>query len=280
MVTYNPFNDQYWIPRGSNKLLTYIGPPLQSNLDQSQLKEFLSRRSALGAIWNYDDDYSDHGPWYRTVCEKSDYEVAMIQSKNTRKKINKCLNNCRLAPIELTFMMENAYGVYLQACTRYKNADTIPEETFKADLTAKSQKHNMKLFGVFHEDKLIAYMTVLDFEHYAMGDIAAFDPAFSNYYPMYGLYYYVAHYFVTERGYKEFDRGSKPLMHETEIDEFLEKMEYRKKYCRLGFYLSTPAKISLQIAGIFRFVLPNKIKKIIDSLNYAQKISSETMNQQ
>ncbi len=280
MSEINPFEDKYWIPRGSNKLLSYVGPPLGGSPDRNELKVFLKKKKAFGAIWNYDDNYSDCGPWYKTVCDRKDYDTTIVDSKNSKKKINKCLNNCDLKPIDISIMLGKAYNVYVQACTRYKNADLITEEKFNVDLINKSQKNNCKMFGVFFEDKLIAYMTVLDFDQYAMGDIAAFDPDYSNYYPMYGLYYYVAKYFVVERGYKEFDRGSKPLLHETDIDGFLVKLGYRKKYCRLGLYLNLPIRILLRFARVFRKlykrILPRRLCVILDSLLLAQDVADTT----
>jgi hypothetical protein len=280
MSEINPFEDKYWIPRGSNKFLSYVGPPLGDSPDRNELKVFLKKKNAFGAIWNYDYNYSDSGPWYKTVCDRKDYDTTIVDSKNSKKKINKCLSNCDLKPIDISIMLEKAYNVYVQACTRYKNADLIPEEKFRADLVNKFQKNNCKMFGVFFEDKLIAYMTVLDFDQYAMGDIAAFNPDYSNYYPMYGLYYYVAKYFVVERGYKEFDRGSKPLLHETDIDGFLVKLGYRKKYCRLGLYLNLPIRILLRFARVLRKlykrILPHRLCAILDSLLLAQDIADTT----
>ena len=280
MNMINPFDVRYWIPRGSKKLLYYIGPPLSTSFDPLELKLFIARNKALGAIWDYDGDYAESGSWYRTVCDRVDYDVSIIASKNSRKKINKCLNNCVVEPIDISVLFKHAYGVYLQACTRYKNVDMVPEEKFVQDIKQKYEKNSYRAFGVFRKKKLIAYMTILDFGEYAMGDIAGFDPAYSNYYPMYGLYYYVAKYFVAEGGYKEFDRGSKPLLHETKIDEFLMKLEYRKKYCRLGVYFTLPVRIVLRLARMLRFVcrwvIPKQFCVILDSLLRAQDIADAT----
>ena len=280
MNKIDPFDDQCWISRGSSKFLSYIGPPLSVSLREDQVKNFLSLRGAFGGIWNYDDDYTEAGPWYRTVCDLSGFDISMINSKNTKKKINKCLNNCEIRPIDIETLLPEVYSVYLKACTRYKNADIIPEKKFFQVIQKKHKKANYKAFGVFHEDRLIAYMTVVDFLEYAMGDIAAFDPGYSNYYPMYGLYYYVAKHFVAEAGYKEFDRGSKPLLHETNIDDFLINMEYRKKYCRLGVYFSVPVRIVLRLARMLRFVykrvLPKRFSVILDGLLVAQDIAKAT----
>lgn len=120
----------------------------------------------------------------------------------------------------------------------------------------------------------------MDFVKYAMGNITGFDPEYSNYYPMYGLYYYVGEHFVAEDWHKEFDRGSKPLLRETSIDDFLTKLEYRKKYCRLGVYFTLPVQIMLRLARMLRFVykwvIPKRFHAILDGLLVAQDIAKTT----
>ena len=280
MKKIETFDARCWIPRGSSKFLGYVGPPLKKSLDEVELKRFLKWHGALGATWSYDDDYADSGCWYKTVCDREDYDVAIIGSKNSRKKVNKCLKNCELRPIDIESFLDEVYNVYLQACTRYRNANVIAEKEFCQDIRGKHQRGNYKMFGISYGGRLIAYMTVMDFGEYAMGDIAGFDPAYSNYYPMYGLYYYVGKHFVAESGYKEFDRGSKPLLHETNVDDFLTKLEYRKKYCRLGVYFTLPVRIMLRLAGMLRFVyrwvIPKRFSAILDGLLVAQDIAKVT----
>lgn len=86
MNKINPFENKFWIPRGSNKFLSYVGPPLSESLDRKELKVFLKNNKAFGAIWNYDDDYSDSGPWYKTVCDREDYDTTIVDSKNSKKR--------------------------------------------------------------------------------------------------------------------------------------------------------------------------------------------------
>ncbi len=281
MNKINPFENKFWIPRGSNKLLSYVGPPLSESLDRKELKVFLKNNKAFGAIWNYDDDYSDSGSWYKIVCDHIDYDVTVIESKKCRKKIIKCLGKCDIKLIDISIMLEQLFDVYIQACKRYKKYYMISKEKFRTDLINKSQQNNCKVYGVFVQDKLIAYMSVLDFDQYAMGDIAAFDPAYSNYYPMYGLFYYVTKYFIMERGYKAFDMGSKPLLHETNIHEFLLNLKYRKKYCRLGIHLNLSILLLIRLARVsnrlYRWILPPRLCVIVDSLVLAMEIADSTL---
>ncbi len=276
----NPFEEKYWVPRGSNKLLTYVGPPLKSNLNLKELKRFLAERSAYGAIWYYDDNYTDQGPWYRTACDQNDYDIDLIKSKSFRRKIKTCFKRCQVRQIDMSAMIEDLYKVYLKACKRYKNPDFMSMDMFKADLFSKLKTHKLKTFGVFHENNLVAYMIVIDFADYAMGYLAAFDPDYSSCYPMCGLCYFVAKYFVTDCGYKEFNRGTRPLLHETNIDEFLLKLGYRKKYCRLGLFYVSYIDITIsmlnRLSPALKFLLPLKFRSKIDALIEAKEIAAQT----
>ncbi len=48
MNKINPFENKFWIPRGSNKFLSYVGPPLSESLDRKELKVFLKKIKLLG----------------------------------------------------------------------------------------------------------------------------------------------------------------------------------------------------------------------------------------
>jgi len=103
-----------------------------------------------------------------------------------------------------------------------------------------------------------------------------FDPA----YPMHALYYTIAHHYLKEQGYKEIDNGSRPLLHETNIGDFLLRLSWRKVYCRLGIYLTWPVRAALSLARIFRKVckllFPGRHYAELKSLLLAQDIAKAT----
>ncbi len=187
---FNPFDNQYWIPRGSNKLLTYIGPPFKENLAINMVRPFLKQKKAWGAIWNYDSDYSTQGPWYRSICDTPDYNIDLITSKSTRHNIRRGLSRSEIRRVDYQWLVENAYGVYLQATTRYTNPHIESESDFKRNLAKHHPSQNMEAWGVFADGKLIAYMTLYIYPETVMGDKAAFDPDYSSLYPMYVFFLY------------------------------------------------------------------------------------------
>lgn len=275
-----PFEDCYWYRRGNSKFLSYVGPALEKNLELSAVREFVRKKHAWGAMWNYDHDYAQEGPWYRCVCNIVDYDIKSIESKNARHNVKRSLERCSFRKIDYQWLADAGYDVYIKAASRYKNFKVESRDTFKKKMLNSSSIPGAEAFGVFVDDKLVAYITLFICGQSVRGDIAHFDPAYSNAYPMFALYYNVTHHYLKGGAYKEVDRGSRPLMHETNIDDFLLRLGYRKRYCRLGFYLVPPVKLILKIARIFRkfysHILPSRCCAILDGLLLAQDIAEET----
>ena len=276
MSKINPFENKYWIPRGSNKLLAYIGPPLSTSLDPKKVKTFLREQGAFGAMWNYDHDYCDNGPWYRCICDTAGYDKSKIESKNARHNLHRSLKRCVVREVDYSLLAEHAYPVYLKAASRFKNFKIESEEQFRSQLQSYVSDPHRTAFGVFVDETLVAYATLFICEKTVFGDIAHFDPAYANAYPMYALYYTIAHHYLG-MGHKEFDRGTRPLLHETNIDDFLLRLGYRLSYCRLGLYFAWPIRALLGTARICRraypHILPSRYCAILDGLLLAQDIA-------
>lgn len=274
------FKDDYWDTRGSRKLLTYVGPPLKKNLEEKAVKRFAQEKGAWGTMWNYDHDYTDRGPWYRCVCDRANYDISNIKSKNARHNVNRSLRRCVVRQVDYPWLADNGYEVYVNAASRYKNFKVESKDNLRRKMLNNSNIPGSEAFGVFVDDKLVAYLTLFVCGESVRGDVAHFDPAYSNAYPMYALYYTVTHHYLKEKGYREVDRGTRPLMHETNIDDFLLRLGYRKSYCRLGVYFTWPARVVLSIARIFRKVyglmLPSRYRAILDGLLLARDIAKAT----
>jgi hypothetical protein len=276
----SPFKDAYWVARGNSKFLSYTGPALKINLAPEAVKQFLRQKKAWGAIWNYDHDYTNDGLWYRCICDTKGYDESCISSKNVRHNLHRSLKRCTVHRIEYPFLAENGYDVYVKASSRYSNFKLEPKEQFSQQMLKHYNIEGAEAFGVFVDEKLIAYMTVFVCGDSVRGDTAAFDPDYSNAYPMYALYFRVAQYYVNEKGYREFDRGTRPLVHETDIDDFLLRLGYRKAYCRMGLYLALPVRIALRTIRILRkllkCILPSRYCSVLEGLLKAQDITRST----
>jgi hypothetical protein len=276
------FKDNYWDAKGSSKLLAYVGPPTIEKLEKSAVKRFVREKGAMGAMWSYDQGYAEQGPWYRCICDTPDYDISSIKSKNARHNIKRSLKRCTFRKVEYQWLADNGYDVYVNASARYKDFIVESKDVFQNKMLGKSDIPGAEAFGVFVDDKLVAYMTLFICGENVRGDIAHFDPAYSNSYPMFALYFNVTQHYLKAGAYKEVDRGWRALVHETNIDDFLMRIGYHKSYCRLGMHLALPVRIVLTIARIFRklykHLLPSRYCAILNGLLLAQDIARETSN--
>jgi hypothetical protein len=277
---FYPYKEDYWIIRGSRKLLSYTGPSLKKDLNLKDVKKFVNKMGTWGAMWNYDYDYTKDGPWYRCICDMPDYDIDKIDSKNARHNLRRSLKRCEVRPVDFAWLSDNGYDVYVKASGRYKNFKVKNRNEYSEELKRQSQVPGAEAFGAFSEDNLIAYITLFICEDSVRGDTAHFDPAYSKAYPMYALYHTVTYHYIRERDFKEVDRGTRPLMHETNIDDFLLRLGYRKSYCRLGFYVTRPVRYAMVIARMFRrlgkLVLSSRHYAILEGLFLAEDIARQT----
>lgn len=274
------FSDDAWSSTGGGKILRYVGEHLKDALNRDAVRKFVREKGALGAMWTYDYDCGEEGPWYRYVCDTLDYDIDKIKNKKGRYYVRRGLKSCTVRQIDYLWLADNGYEVYINAASRYSNFVPVSREKFREGMHSRSGVPGREAMGVFVDEKLVAYATLFICGQSVRTYGLKFDPAYSTAYPMYALLYVIVHHYLKEEGYKEVDNGSRPLLHETDIGDFLLRLGWRKAYCRLGIYLTLPVRVVLSLARIFKKVckllLPSRHYAILESLLLAQDIAKAT----
>jgi hypothetical protein len=280
MVTpSDPFTDNCWGMRNSGRLLVYIGPHLADDLDRGEVQALLRRCRAYAALWSYDWDCGEDGPWYSVICDKPDYDLGTIRSGNTRRKIRRCLKCCEMRRVDPAWMAENGFEVHAKAVTRYKNGELPSRADFSTSMRSLVGRPDVEILGVFAGRTIVAYGVAVTVGESVRVGYTQFDPEHSSVMPMYGLFYTIARYYL-QKGYRFVDNGSRPLMHETSVDEFLERMGWRKAFCRLGLEMLPTFRTALYgLRRARRWSGPlwsSKYLAILDGLLLAEDIARET----
>lgn len=274
------FSEEVWLSRGGGKMLVYQGKYLKDDLDRNSVRKFVHEQGVLGARWSYDYDCGVEGPWYECVCDIVDYDIDKIESRNTRHNVRRGLKRCTVRKVDYTWLASNGYEVYVNATSRYSNFKPLSKDNFRKDMASHCTKPGREAFGVFVKKKLVAFSTQAVREEVVTVHSGKFDPAYSKEYPMYALLYTISCHYLKEKGYSEIRGGSRPLLHETDIGDFLLRLGWRKAYCRLGIYLVLPVRVVLWLDRIFRKVckllLPSRHFAILESLLLAQDIAKAT----
>jgi len=274
------FSNSDWQKQAAGKFLVYRGKFLNENLNLGAVRRYVREQGALGALWTYDYGLTQCGPWYRCICSTPDYDIGKIENKKGRYYVRRGLQRCSVQPVSYEWLSNNGYDVYLNACVRYTNFTPSSPENFRKAMIDNSREPGREALGVFTDNKLAAYATLQ-----ISGDTvriygSQFDPAYSQSYPMYALYYTIAHHYLKERHCKEIDNGCRALLHDTQIEVFLQRLGWRKDYCRLGLYLRPSVRAVLFVAWLFRkplrWLLPSRFYVILQSLLDAEDIAKAT----
>ncbi len=274
------FSEDVWLSRSGGKRLNYMGKHLKDDLSRDAVRRFAREKGALLATWTYDYDCDEEWPWYNYVCDTVDYDTDKIKSKKARYYVRRSLKGCTVRQVDYLWLADNGYDVYANAASRYSNFEPMSREKFREKTRSLSEIPGFEALGVFVDKKLVAYALLRTCGQSIQVRVAKFDPAYSKLYPMYALYYMIVYHYLKEEGYKEIDNGSRALLHETDIGDFLLRLGWRKAYGRLGLYLTPSVRAMLSLARIFRKVckllLPSRHYAILESLLAAQDIAKAT----
>jgi hypothetical protein len=240
----------------------------------------LRTRKALGVVYSYDYDNGIEGPWYSVVCSIPNYDVEAIPSGNTRSKVRRSLKRCEVRLVEPAWLAEHGYATFQKATEQYGRGKEMSREELRRKYAAFQGREDVKVFGVFVGEDLAAYgMTFARNEVVRIGP-AKFDPAFSNAYPMYALYFSMAQHYLNLGPYRYIDNGTRSILHETNIEEFLSSLGWRRAFCRADYLFRPAFEAALQAARIsspiWQRVVKNTAAKQLSALLELRRLARVT----
>jgi len=230
------YNKIFWFRRGNFFIVQRIG--VTKNFAPPYLVSilFLIRRCAAFMVWIEDDP---SGSSYRCIYDFSCAGVDNISSKNNKRNLKRGLERTQVREVKLCDLDKSYFEVYVKSCqSRHEKVKYTHDEFFEK-LRKFLSKGNCVIYAGFCNNRLAAYMTVIYSETIAFGDELYFDRGFGPNNPLWSLYYNVANISL-EKGFLAFDRGTQPLVHTTNVDNFLIKMNFKIvpiRYASISFPL-------------------------------------------
>jgi len=274
------FAETDWTSKACGKFLIYSGKCSKQGLSRNFVARYVRRKRAWGAMWSYDFDYAQAGPWYKCICDTANYDIDRISSANSRSKVRRSLKRCSVRPVTYVWLADNGYETYLNASQRYNNFAPITKENFRQMMRSYANVGGRQALGVFVQEALAAYATLFVCGSTVYTYALKFDPTYAQSYPMYALLYFICHHYLATKSYKQIDNGTRPLLHETDISDFLLHLGWRKQYCRLALYLRPDVRAALFIARLLRkrlnWLLPSRYFVIVRSLLEAEDMAKAT----
>ncbi len=219
--------DVYWqLSRGI--LSPATATPCYVKLSHDEAQNLL-RKSGAYLVRYSSDPCEQVTEWWYIVCDR--FEPNKLSSK-TRQNINRGKRNCSVRRIDGEWLANNGYQCYQAAHSRYKNANLVEAEVFYKN-TLKSSGGPFEYWGVFFEDHLAGYCQCIVEDNDIITNVTKYHPAFLKHRSAYALINYLINHYVVEIG-KTLSNGNRSIAHDTNYQDVLINMGFRKQYCRLN----------------------------------------------
>jgi len=202
--------------------------PCFLEVSQSEARDLLKASKAWFLRYASDPSDRETAWWYtfRDACCSDKY------SANTRSKISRGKRHCDVRSIDALWLANHGYETYRSAHTRYRNATPLSKETFSNNVRG-SAGGPFDYWGVFVGKELAAYCQCIIEDSNVDTSVTRFHPAYLKHYTSYTLIDFLISYYVKERG-SSLSNGDRSIVHDTNFQDFLLKMGFQKRFCRLN----------------------------------------------
>jgi len=248
-------------------------PHLEIDNSESLIKKKISDNNAYFSRWTSDFDCKEETDFWHVICDQN--LVIEEYSVNTRSKIKRGLQNCVVNKITKQKLIKNGYEVYKEAFLKYKTYATLNSKfLFVQDIELLEK--NWEFWGVFYNEKLIAYCMSKIESNSCNYSTIKFHPKYLRLYSSYALFYTMNCYYLNEMKFRYVNDGARNLVHKTNIQDFLiTKFGFRKAYCKLHIQYNLFLKFLVMLIYPLRFVFyrfNNKFAVKITSLLLQEEI--------
>ncbi len=222
-------------------LMPLCMPHIPLEVNREEIRAAVSQNHALLACWTTDWDVYDKSEWWWVVCDQRDYQVDTIRSSRGRALIRKGLRECTVRRIEVGEFARPAYPIHQAALRSYGMAPPTFAR-FVDQMEALAEYSGTDFWGAFRGDVLTAFAIYQRIDGAASGIIAKSNPEFHKYQPNAAMFYTACQHYMAQ-GLRYVTGGERTLVHPSAIQEFSEKLGWRKVFCRVNVELSPMAKL-------------------------------------
>ena len=230
-------------------------------LEQDECRELLSTRKVSFIRWTTGWDLAESTSFWYVI--KDQYDGINEFSRNTRSKIRRGLKRNSIRQITREELKNEGFNVYKAAFLNYNTLlDPLNEKEFYERIDGL-QDDIYDLWGVYRDNKLIAYTEIRKLGRVRNTSITKFHPDYLKDYPSYALFYTLIDYYLSSPGVSYITNGTRSIFHKTNIQDFLiSKFNYRKAYCKLHVYYKPAVKWMINLLYPFNPLI-SKIPLVI-----------------
>lgn len=227
-----------------------IMPHKQKVVDKTSVQKILKDSKALVAIWTTEWDCKPT-EWWWTCCDIKEFDLEKIENTRGKRSVKNGLKNCNIRTLSPEQFAKEAYPVYVESLQSYgfpeKEIPTFPE--YQIQIIQKGKFSGTKYWAAYADEKLVAFSTCFNVDGgVSLGSTKSLK-SYQNLNVNSALFYEICRHYLNEGHAIYISNGRRNLLHPTSINEFLERMGFRKIYGKLNLELSPLARI-IHISGL------------------------------
>jgi hypothetical protein len=240
-----------------------VMPHQQKVVDPVEVRKILKESKALFAIWTTEWD-SEPTEWWWTCCDIPGYDLDKIENSRGKRGVKSGLKNCEIRSVEPEQFAEDAYPVYIESLESYGfDKSALPDlASYSKTILKKATYEGTRYWGAYAEGKLVAFSTCFNVGGgVSLGSTKSLK-AFQNLNVNSALFFEICRYYLNEGQALYVSNGRRNLLHPTSINDFLERMGFRKIYGKLNLELS-PLALWIHRSGVSvwgKWIFLNRLK--------------------
>jgi hypothetical protein len=188
--------------------------------------------------------------WY-VGC--SEYKFENL-SGNTKSKIRRAHKNCMVRRVDPDWLGRNGYECYTAALAKYPHNDEFYSQEKFLHIHREAMGGPFHFWGVFVEERLVAYAKCVNGEDYVSTLVLKFNPNHLRLYSAYALIDLLLQTYVREER-KLLVNGFRSIAHDTQMQDFLLQFSFRRFYCDLQIVYPEWLRRTLTLTYPFRRVM-------------------------
>lgn len=239
-------------------------PSEESELSKKEAQQLLKENKAWMLRNIYDWDCGAETNFWFIIKDCYNFEE---YNKKTKKYLAKANERFEYKLISKDFLRAHGYDVYQKAYAHYKVNDGFHETERDFILRIDNMNSEYQIWGAIDKETglLEAYSICRYLEKICMYESSKANPEFlPKYYIMYGLYDARDKYYLGDKNLEYVISSARSVSEHSNIQTFLiEKLNFRKAFCRLKLYYSWWLRIAILMLYPMRNLIPFvKIKNI------------------
>lgn len=239
---------------------------LSERLTRSEAQQLFSYfgRKALYIRNVYDFDCREETEFWYVVRDRA-LEIEEYATRKDRQQVRRSLRAYEFRRIDVDEMRRVGYRVFYENWLRFPEDKRPPLDTeaqFQQFLDEQAAR-GVEFWGGYSREtgEMAMWESVYVVRLMAVEERERLSYRYKNHYPTSGLNHVLANYYIRERGMRYVVGGARSVTEHSNVQHFLiDKMLFRKAYCRLQLVCRFPYNLVIAVFYPFRYFLPRRSK--------------------